>query len=165
MVKGRAGPKSTSLLTDTPACRRTTVGSIATLVCSGLWAGRGPGTVGAGALILLAPPLAHWRTTPPSLYFRVVPLKKGLKPLILRPKKSEDRPLRCCICWEVRSSSRQMRLALRRLEALKAALPLIYARMSGRRPGDAWETPKFGTPQSTTNATIAACCATDARNL
>jgi len=24
MVKGRAGPKSTSLLTDTPACRRTT---------------------------------------------------------------------------------------------------------------------------------------------
>ncbi len=78
MVKGRAGPRSNSSLTDTPACRRTSAGSIATLVCSGLRAGRGPGTVGAGALILLAPPLAHWRTTPPSLYFRVVPLKKGL---------------------------------------------------------------------------------------
>ncbi len=120
MVKGRAGPRSNSSLTDTPACRRTSAGSIATLVCSGLRAGRGPGTVGAGALILLAPPLAHWRTTPPSLYFRVVPLKKGLKPLILRPKKSVDRPLRCCICWGVRSSSKRMRLALRRLEALKA---------------------------------------------
>ncbi len=121
MVKGRAGPRSKSLLTDTPACRRTSARSIATLICSGLRAGRGPGTVGAGALILLAPPFAHWRPTPPSLYFRVVPLKKGLKPLILTPKKSVDRPLRCCICWGVRSSSlKRMRLALRRLEALKA---------------------------------------------
>ena len=56
MVKGRAGPKSTSLLPDTPACRRTSAGSIATSVCSGLKAGRGPGTVGASALILLAAP-------------------------------------------------------------------------------------------------------------
>ncbi|DBA98833.1 TPA: hypothetical protein ACH3X1_014595 [Trebouxia sp. C0004] len=38
----------------------------------------------------------------------------------LRPKKSEDGPLRCCICWVARSSSKRMRLALRRLEALKA---------------------------------------------
>ena len=64
MVKGRAGSESNSLLTDTPACRRTLVGSIATLVCSGLWAGQGLGTVGAGALILLAPPLAHHSTIP-----------------------------------------------------------------------------------------------------
>ena len=30
MVKGGAGPKSNSLLTDIPACRRTSAGSIAT---------------------------------------------------------------------------------------------------------------------------------------
>jgi len=36
MVKGKAGPKSSSLLTGTPACHKTTAGFIATLACSGL---------------------------------------------------------------------------------------------------------------------------------
>ncbi len=53
---------------ELPADRNTSLvldlASIATLVCSGLWAGQGPRSVGAGALILLAPPLAHYSTIP-----------------------------------------------------------------------------------------------------